>query len=89
MKLSKKFILLISLLILSGCTSKYQLKINGNKFEETITTFIYDGDREADLYDGIESGNRIDAYIDRDVYPFFENYDKVYKKKILKKSNFY
>lgn len=88
MKLSKKFILLISLLILSGCTSKYQLKINGNKFEEKITTFVYDGDREADLYDGIESGNRIDAYIDRDVYPFFENYDKVYKKKILKTGDY-
>ena len=84
MKKFKFIFVVFSLLFISGCTSTYELNIDGNQFSETITTFIYSGDREADLNDGIESGQRIDAFVDRDVYPFFNNYDYVYKKEVKK-----
>lgn len=84
MKKIKIILLSISLVFVSGCVSKYELEIDGNEFSETVTTHIYAGDREFDLYEGIESGNRIDAYVDRDVYPFFANYDYIYEKNVKK-----
>ena len=84
MKKIKFVFLILCLLFLSGCVSKYELEINGNKFNESITTFIYDGDREKDLHDEGEFGGRIAALVDENVsnYPFFHNFDYAYKKKV-------
>ena len=83
----KKGIYIIGILIIfvfTGCTSKYELKIENDKFTENITTYIYGQDRENDLHDGIESGARIDAMIDHDVFSLFGHYNMVYKKKVKK-----
>ena len=50
--MKKNLLLLLLTIILCGCTSKYELTIDGNKFSEKITTYIYSGDRENDLFDG-------------------------------------
>ena len=75
-------------LIFTGCTSKYELKIENGTFTENITTYIYSQDRENDLHDGIESGARIDAMIDHDVFSLFGHYNMVYKKKVKKNSDY-
>lgn len=77
----------LCLFILSGCTSQYELKIDGDQFNETITTYIYSGDREYDmsLFEGtLDYGDRIGAFMTDDSYPFFQNYDFVYDKKVEK-----
>ena len=86
--MKKNLLLLLLTIILCGCTSKYELTIDGNKFSEKITTYIYSGDRENDLFDGIESGNRIDGLIEHDVFSSFGSYKNKYKKKYSKKSEY-
>ena len=88
MKNLKYIFLIIILLFISGCTTTYELEIDGDNLKEKITTYIYDGDREADRIDSGEDGNRLDAFINSDQYPFFETYDHVYKKKVSKESDF-
>lgn len=85
--MKKIVFIFLCLFILSGCTSKYELKIDGDQFDETITTYIYPGDREYDMSqfeDTLDYGDRIEAFINRDSYPFFENYDFIYDKKVEK-----
>lgn len=89
--MNKIIFVFLCLFILSGCTSIYELKIEGNEFNETITTYIYPGDREYDMSlfeDTLDYGDRIEAFINRDSYPFFENYDIIYDKNIEKIENY-
>ena len=78
--MKKIFCIFLCVFFLSGCVSKYELVIDGDTFSETITAYIYSDDRENDLYDGIESGDRIDAMINYDVYSLFGTYSSKYSK---------
>lgn len=75
---------IVLMLFLSGCMTTYELEIDGEKFEEKITTYIYSNDRETAVYDDESTASRIDAFVERDVYPFFEKYEKVYDKEVNK-----
>ena len=84
MKTLKIIILFMFVITLCGCTTTYELKIDGNQFKEKITTYIYMGDRESAKYDDEATASRIDAFVERDVYPYFQRYDSVYDKKVNK-----
>lgn len=89
--MNKIIFIFLCLFILTGCTSIYELKIEGNEFNESITTYIYQGDREYDmsLLEGtLDYGDRIEAFVNSDSYPFFENYDFVYNKSVEKIENY-
>lgn len=89
MKYFKISLLLVFMIFLSGCTATYRLEIDGTNFNETITTYIYTGDREKATYDDEVTAQRIDAFVEKDVaYPFFENYQKSYKKEVNKFENY-
>lgn len=84
----KIVILSIFVFVLSGCTTTYELSINNNQFSEKITTYIYNGDREKATFDDEATASRIDAFVERDVYPYFESYKNIYDKKVNKKSDY-
>jgi len=80
--LKKLMLCIIGLLILTGCQVDYQLTIDGDTFSEDIDIYVYEGDREKDIYDGEESGDRITELTEADVFTYFEDYSEVYDKKI-------
>lgn len=82
MKNIKIILILLATFLLSGCASTYELEIDGENFNEKITTYIYQGDRENSMYDDESTAGRIDAFVERDVYTYFEDYTSVYEKSV-------
>ena len=79
--------LLFILIIMTGCSGEYYLTINDNQMSEKITMNIYESDHKKRQYEA----DKIDIasdFIKKDYYAFFENYDELYNKKILKKNNY-
>lgn len=79
------FMLIISIFILTGCSSEYNLEFSNGKIKENIVVNILDSDipkqPSSQLY---EADDRVTPFIKNDQYPFFGNEDIVYKKNVEK-----
>ena len=87
----KKNILLLGLLILlSGCTTKYNLTFSGDKIKENIDINIDNAEiKLGESYvPGIESDNRINNILKEDQYPLFNNEKVKYDKKVTRKGSY-
>lgn len=76
-------LLIISILFLTGCTSEYTLEISNKKIKENITVDILDSDIP-DKSTGLiaEIDDSITPFIENDQYPFMNNTEIKYKKKV-------
>lgn len=86
----KKIILLILILLVSGCTTEYNLTIENNKFNENIKIDI-----SKSLIDytptipGVEKDDQITPLIENPVSAFFSTSNKNYDKKVEETENSY
>lgn len=86
----KKFLILILLFLLCGCTSEYQLKINGDKIEENVKISINNSEiKEEELAPdmSIKSKESIEYLKTSDLYPVINNKKDVYEKEVTDVDN--
>ena len=88
----RKFLIFIMLILLTGCSSEYTLKIANNKFKENINIVIPKSiipsitQEELDL--GIEFDDQITPFIEQDTASLITN-DKFYKKKVIEYDDYF
>ena len=87
----KKLFLIVSLIILCGCTPKYNLIVDGNKVTENIfipieKSKIYEDDNE--LYLGLYSKDSVTNLINNDIYVESNSRSYVYKKNVEEDDDF-
>jgi PBP1b-binding outer membrane lipoprotein LpoB len=76
-------ILIISILFLTGCTSEYTLEFSNKKIKENITVDILDSDiPNQNTQQVAEVDDSITPFIENDQYPFMDNTEKKYIKKV-------
>ncbi len=80
--------LIISLFLLSGCTSVYNITINDDTISEEIMSIIPSTDiiprTQEEIVDGIEADDQITPFIEEDQNPFTDNNKIKYKKSVSK-----
>lgn len=77
------FILILSLFLITGCTSEYNLEFSNGKIKENIVVNISNSDIPPKTTDIVaEVDDRITPFIENDQYPFMNNTNKKYSKKV-------
>ena len=86
----KKFVLLILILLVSGCTTEYNLTIENNKFKEDIKIGISKSliDNTSTM-PGVEKDDQLTPFIENPVSAFFSENNKNYEKKVEENENEY
>lgn len=83
-----KIILIIACFILTGCSAEYNLEFSNDKIKEHIVANILDTDIPKQIANPIsELDDQITPFIENEQYPFSNNDDIKYNKKVEKKSN--
>lgn len=83
-----KIILIIACFILTGCSSEYNLEFSNDKIKEHIVATMSDSDVTTEQIDQVASFEDPSIpFINDDQYPFPNNYDIKYNKKVDKKAN--
>lgn len=85
----KKYVyILMMLLLLSGCSTKYNLEISNKGIKEEIETKILDAEipkrTKEEVNANIELDDPITPFIENDQYPFVDNKEKKYIKEVKK-----
>ncbi len=87
----KKIIIVMLLILLTGCSSEYNLEISNNKFEENIKVTIPDSaipKPTQDVLDGkVDLDDQITPFIEGKTESLTTN-DEFYKKKVSKKDDY-
>lgn len=84
-----KIILIIACFILTGCSTEYNLEFSNDKIKEHIVANILDTDIPKQIDNPIsELDDQITPFIKNEQYPFPNNTDDKYTKKITNKSNY-
>lgn len=85
------FILLCMFILLTGCSSEYNLTFGNNKIKENIKATILDSDipvlTPEEAAAGISLDDPITPFIENDQYPYLNNFDIIYDKKVDKTDN--
>ena len=77
------FLIIISLLLLTGCSSEYTLEFNNKSIKENITVDIMDSDIPKKTSNMLsELDDRITPFMEEDQYPFAGDETKKYNKKV-------
>lgn len=87
--MKKKFLLLFILIILSGCSSQYNIKITSDQIEENIYLEIDKSMIETYVSDEVEPDDQIMPFINGKQYPFLGNYSKTYNKEVTEDDSYY
>lgn len=86
----KKIILILLILVVSGCSTQYNLKIDGKKFKEDINIIINKSEIPAPSpIDGVETDDPITPFLTGDTTVFFQNDDIIYNKIVEEFDNYY
>lgn len=87
----KKVLILILLLLLTGCSTEYKLEISNNKFKENINAII-----PKNMIQTTNEQENIEIEYDDPITPFLEqktssltSNDKFYKKKVTEKGDYF
>lgn len=86
--MKRKYIILFLIIILTGCSSEYNIEFSNNKIKENIKVDILNSDI-LPKYDVKTYGStdKATSFINNDQYPFFGNEDIIYNKKVDKSGN--
>ena len=86
----KKIILLILIILVSGCTAEYNLTIENNKFKEDIKIGISKSliDNEPTI-PGVEKDDPLTPFIENPTSAFFSSSEKDYEKKVEENDSAY
>ncbi len=88
--MKKKLFLIIFVLLLTGCTSQYNINISNDKIEEEIVSNILVQDipvqSTAEIQAGIELDDQVTPFIEDDQYPFIDDEKEKYNKTVEKKT---
>ncbi len=80
----KLLLILVFVLVLTGCSNEYNLTINGDTMSEEIISNIPSSDifvqSDEERASGIESDDQLTPFINNDQYPFVNNTKEKYKK---------
>lgn len=81
----KKILFIIPLILLiSGCSSTYNLEIGNDSFKEDIDIKIDKTEIPSEsLYEEIETDDQITPFLEENHYAFFSKKDKYYNKKVI------
>ena len=86
--MKRKYIIFILIIILTGCSSEYNIEFSNKKIKENIKVDILNSDilpkYDVKIYG---STDKATSFIKNDQYPFFGNEDIVYNKKVDKSGN--
>lgn len=77
------FLIIISLLLLTGCTSEYTLEFSNNGIKENVKIEIDNSDipnKSSNMVSEVD--DRITPFIEEEQYPFINDYNKKYNKKV-------
>ncbi len=89
--MKRKIVLFTFLLLLTGCTSEYNITISNDKIKENIVVNIPDNyipvQTDIENNDHIEIDDQVTPFIEEDQYPFLNNNDIKYDKKVVKNGN--
>lgn len=78
-------ILIVFIITLTGCSSEYNLEFSNNKIKENVVVTILDSDIPKQVENPVaEIDDRVTPFIEGDQYPFFDNEEIVYDKKVDK-----
>lgn len=82
----KKYILLfVFIIILTGCSSEYNIEFSNNKIKENVKVDVLDSDIPKNYDEKIYSSSDIvTPFINDDQYPFFGNNEIIYNKSVNK-----
>lgn len=88
----KKVLMVILLILLTGCSSEYTLKVTNNSFKENIDIVIPKSMistlTEEQKQNKIELDDQITPFI-KEKTPSVESQDKFYKKKVIENNEYY
>lgn len=84
--MKKNILVLFLIILLSGCSNQYDIKITGDKIEETVVSSI-DVDEipkknQFNIENGIEVDDPVTPFINNDQYPFLNNNEIIYDKNV-------
>ena len=82
----KKIIIILVVLLLTGCTCKYELEFDGDKIKETITSYVYPEDYEEKV-PGVDLDDLASHLVNDDQYPLV-NSDNTYNKTVTDMGNY-
>ena len=87
----KKFILVLFIFILSGCSATYNLEIDGDTFKENIDIIINKSEIPNDnsLEFGVEQDDPITPFLNGENSVFFSNPNVYYNKKVEEFGDYY
>lgn len=84
--MKKNILIILVIIFLTGCTSQYNIKIDGDKIEETVVSSIKKDEipvkTDINIKYGIEVDDPITPFINNDQYPFFNNKTIIYDKSV-------
>lgn len=89
--MKKNILLLILILILTGCTSEYNINFDNDEIKENIVVTIPDSSipiyTEEEREANIAPDDPVTPFIENDQYPFLNNEEIKYKKNVDKKGD--
>ena len=83
----KKIVLIILMLLISGCSSNYDLKISNNSFDENINFVVPSSSESVTDNDTIEDDNRLNSIFKESIASVTTE-DEFFKKEISKFDNY-
>lgn len=83
----KKIGLILIMLLLTGCTCKYEIEINSDSIKEKITSEIYASDYE-EVVPGIDPDDMTSSFVNNEQYPLNNREDITYDKTVTNKGNY-
>lgn len=80
----KLFLISIAILLLTGCSSNYNLEIKNGRLYEKITAYVDSTKDNLNYLPGMEEDNEAIYFIESDQYPIYNNMEIKYDKKVNK-----
>ena len=85
--MKKKYLILILVLFLTGCSAEYNLKISNDNFKENISFVVEKQNIQQLTNDGIELDDQLTPFINEKTEAVMDE-SKFYKKKVKEDDNF-
>ncbi len=88
--MKKNVILILFVLILSGCSSEYNLKVTSDGLEENILLTIDKSMIDSEVISSeVEPDDQITPILTNDLYPLINSTSKIYQKEVTEDENNY